>query len=71
MSANTLSRVEDYRRRLSQFGVIVSHQTIEEPDEVKVSRPVLKTSGRGDSSTAFTWVTGRVYSQAIDSDIIS
>ena len=40
---------------LSRFGVIVSHQNIEEPDEVKVSRPVLKTSGRGDSSTEFNY----------------
>ena len=27
---------------------------IEEPDEVKVSRPVLKTSGTGDSLAEFT-----------------
>lgn len=29
------------------------HQIIEEPDEVKVSRPVLKTSGTGDSLAEF------------------
>jgi hypothetical protein len=29
------------------------HQTTEEPDEMKVSRPVLKTSGIGDSLAEF------------------
>jgi hypothetical protein len=29
------------------------HQIVEEPDEVKVSRPVLKTSGAGDSLAEF------------------
>ncbi|MEH2320275.1 hypothetical protein [Nostoc sp.] len=29
------------------------HQTIEEPDEVKVSRPVLKTNGVGDNLVEF------------------
>ncbi|HEY9638188.1 MAG TPA: hypothetical protein V6D14_32645 [Coleofasciculaceae cyanobacterium] len=29
------------------------HQIIEEPDEVKISRPVLKTSGTGDSLAEF------------------
>ena len=29
------------------------HQIIEEPDEVKVSRPVLKTNGVGDNLVEF------------------
>jgi hypothetical protein len=33
------------------------HQVIEEPDEVKVSRPVLKTSGTGDSLAEFNPAT--------------
>jgi len=36
-----------------QGGVFDIHQIIEEPDEVKVSRPVLKTSGTGDSLAEF------------------
>lgn len=40
-------------------GLFVNHSTIEEPYEVKVSRPVLKTSRRGDLTAEFNFCTLR------------
>jgi hypothetical protein len=36
-------------------GISEKDQTTEEPDEVKVSRPVLKTSRAGDCSAEFNY----------------
>lgn len=38
---------------MADLGVDDSYQAIEEPDEVKVSCPVLKTSGVGDCLAEF------------------
>jgi RNA-directed DNA polymerase len=38
----------DFKTAQDMAGMRDKHQVTEEPDEVKVSRPVLKTSQRGD-----------------------
>ena len=43
-SSGTIKKLKIVRKR----GVCDRDQVIEEPDEVKVSRPVLKPSGMGD-----------------------
>jgi len=45
-------------RLIVDSGVNDNDQAVEEPDEAKVSSPVLKTSGAGDSLAEFNFWMG-------------